>query len=407
MVQAASPVPALGAVPSTAAALHSTYTESFAAGNTQATATVDIDLLIAPAATAGTDWLYPARVVTYTIVNNTNQSITGATFLVVGATGQANYGTPTGFSQINTGGSLTLVVPISQGLSRTLRLQLQFAAAPTFGTMSVEWVVQATAPQTALTGGILDTTYPAVRVEEVASQIQEPVDIQSTYQVAVQSTTSALAASATYVGSWVQVGTNRALFGTIYTDQSGVLYIDQSSDGTNPDDQEPFVVTGGVQRAFATATKAPYARLRLVNGPTAQTTLRLYLWAASVSTDGVTTATRRVAYPVLVLGSTAYTASGNTPNLPVAEFSELAVDVNVTAVSGTSPTLNLYLDRLGGDGNWYNIWASAQITAVGTVSTTVGAGCATNQAFGNWVRLRWVIGGTSPSFTFSASIIGK
>lgn len=111
---------------------------------------------------------------------------------------------------------------------------------------------------------------------------------------------------------------------------------------------------------------------------------------------------------VLNQASAAQTASGNSANLSVGNLSELAIGVNVTAVSGTSPTLNLYLDVIGADGVTYEgIWASAQVTAVGQVTASVGAGLATNQAFGSVVVFRWVVGGTTPSFTFSASILGK
>ncbi len=110
---------------------------------------------------------------------------------------------------------------------------------------------------------------------------------------------------------------------------------------------------------------------------------------------------------VLNQPSTAQTASGNSANLSVQQLSELAVDVNVTAVAGTSPTLNLYIDRLGADGVWYNIWSGTQITAISVQSTSIGAGCITNQSFGSTIRFRWVLGGTTPSFTFSASIVGK
>ncbi len=115
----------------------------------------------------------------------------------------------------------------------------------------------------------------------------------------------------------------------------------------------------------------------------------------------------RSAVDVYTLASTAETASGNSGSLTVGQFTELAVDVNVSAVAGTTPTLNLYVDRQGSDGIWYTIYTATQVTAVATVSTTIGNGAVTANGFGNTVRLRWVIGGTTPSFTFSASIIGK
>ncbi len=111
---------------------------------------------------------------------------------------------------------------------------------------------------------------------------------------------------------------------------------------------------------------------------------------------------------LLTQASATYTASGSSAslNVPLA-ITTAAVDVNVTAASGTSPTLALYLDRQGADGIWYNVWTSSSITAAGTASTSVGPGCVTGAVLTGAIRLRWVLGGTSPSFTFSASIVGR
>ncbi len=110
---------------------------------------------------------------------------------------------------------------------------------------------------------------------------------------------------------------------------------------------------------------------------------------------------------VLNLASQAYTASGNSGQVQTGPLYTLAVDVNVTAASGTSPTLALFVDRLGADGNWYPIWSPTALTAAGQLSTSIGPGCAVAEVPTNNIRLRWVLGGTSPSFTFSASIIGR
>ena len=110
---------------------------------------------------------------------------------------------------------------------------------------------------------------------------------------------------------------------------------------------------------------------------------------------------------VLNQASAAQTANGNTANLSVSQYHELAVGVNITAVTGTSPSMTLNVDTLGADGIWYTIYTSSAQTAAGAVVTSIGAGLATNQSFGQTIRLRWTITGTTPSFTFSASILGK
>lgn len=116
----------------------------------------------------------------------------------------------------------------------------------------------------------------------------------------------------------------------------------------------------------------------------------------------------RSATIVALRGSAAATVSGNSGDLVVDAYTELAVDANLSVVTGTSPTIQFFVDRKGADGFYYPIWQqSSASTTTGMVSTSIGAGCASNQAFGATIRLRWVIGGTSPSWTFSFSIIGK
>lgn len=104
--------------------------------------------------------------------------------------------------------------------------------------------------------------------------------------------------------------------------------------------------------------------------------------------------------------STSYTSSSNFGDLGVGSCRRIAIDVNITAVSGTSPTIQFFIDRKDIFGNYYNIWSSNTVSAATMISTTIGAFAAINQAIGATVRLRWTITGTSPSFTFSASIIG-
>lgn len=105
--------------------------------------------------------------------------------------------------------------------------------------------------------------------------------------------------------------------------------------------------------------------------------------------------------------SAAQTANGNSADLPVGTFDQLAVDVNVTAVSGTTPSMTLSVQRKGADGVYYPLWTSAAITAVGVTSTDIGPGLTVAKSIAGLVRLVWTITGTTPSFTFSASIIAK
>lgn len=142
----------------------------------------------------------------------------------------------------------------------------------------------------------------------------------------------------------------------------------------------------------------------------------------SVQTVGVGASTGKPSYTTLVsstitselatsavytLASTTETVSGVSANLPVGIYRELTVDVDVTALAGTSPTITPYVQRLGADGVWYPLWTGTTLSATGTVSTSIGAGLATNQSFGGTVRFGYTIAGTTPSITLSASMQGK
>lgn len=114
-----------------------------------------------------------------------------------------------------------------------------------------------------------------------------------------------------------------------------------------------------------------------------------------------------VAATTVYTSSVTLTASGETSDLPVSSYAELALDCNITASSGGSPTLQLFVDRKGADNVYYPIWQSSVFSATGKVSTSIGAGLAYAQGFGSTIKLRWVIGGSTPSFTVSTSIIAK
>ncbi|WP_407310527.1 hypothetical protein [Desulfosporosinus sp. SB140] len=99
----------------------------------------------------------------------------------------------------------------------------------------------------------------------------------------------------------------------------------------------------------------------------------------------------------------AETASGNSGTFDVSENKEGLLIIDITAASGTTPTANFYfetLDFLSGKYVTVPGVTIAQQTGVATVTTAV-----TN--FGEKIRLRWVLGGTTPSFTFTAGLTAK
>jgi len=103
----------------------------------------------------------------------------------------------------------------------------------------------------------------------------------------------------------------------------------------------------------------------------------------------------------LTLYSGTVTASGNSVAVDVSPFSVLEIEIKVTSVSGTAPTLDVYIEGLFENTGDYKILASQTgITATGTWFVTI------NPCAFRYIRVRWVVGGTSPSFTFRVDVQG-
>ena len=85
----------------------------------------------------------------------------------------------------------------------------------------------------------------------------------------------------------------------------------------------------------------------------------------------------------------------------VERYAELLAILDVTAVAGTNPTLDVAIQVSADDAVYITVQSFSQITSTGTVYKAL-----TN--FGKWVRLVYTIGGTdSPSFTVNSTITLK
>ncbi len=94
--------------------------------------------------------------------------------------------------------------------------------------------------------------------------------------------------------------------------------------------------------------------------------------------------------------SAARTTSGNSaPLTGYGPADTLIAELNVTAASGTGPTLDVVIEDTIDGTNWYPIGTFAQRTAAGREVLRL------TQPFTDQLRVRWTIGGTTPSFTFS------
>ena len=114
----------------------------------------------------------------------------------------------------------------------------------------------------------------------------------------------------------------------------------------------------------------------------------------------------------------ARTASGTSANFDLHGVRALIIICHITAVSGTTPTITFLFD-ISDDGGttWYqaaggssqNTVSDAAILAGLGVVNPPASGFITTSAYsgpmGDTGRLRWGITGTTPSFTFRATLI--
>jgi hypothetical protein len=100
--------------------------------------------------------------------------------------------------------------------------------------------------------------------------------------------------------------------------------------------------------------------------------------------------------PGLTLFSGTVTASGNTADIDVSLYSVIEIEVKVTSVSGTTPTLDVYIEgKFEATGDYKVLASVTGITSTGIWFITI------NPLAFRYIRVRWVVGGTTPSFTFT------
>ncbi len=95
-------------------------------------------------------------------------------------------------------------------------------------------------------------------------------------QTAVDDTETPLVASDSYTATAFLTNTYGRIFGTVFADQDGTLYVEQTNDSVNYDAVTAIPVTGGTGVGFSVTAVAALARVRYVNGGVAQGAFRLY-----------------------------------------------------------------------------------------------------------------------------------
>lgn len=106
----------------------------------------------------------------------------------------------------------------------------------------------------------------------------------------------------------------------------------------------------------------------------------------------------------VIQASAAKTATGQTPAFDEGSHDKLVVLLDVTAVSGTSPSMTVSVQWSHDNVTWFDADPADQFTAI----TAVGKKTKDFTVKGLYARLNYTITGTTPSFTFAAySVIGS
>jgi hypothetical protein len=100
-----------------------------------------------------------------------------------------------------------------------------------------------------------------------------------------------------------------------------------------------------------------------------------------------------------LVASAARTTTGSGSAFEMEDNGTLRLLLNVSAASGTTPTLDVTIETsLDGSTGWTSVGTFTQNTAVSSQRKVF-------TGLDRYARATWVIGGTTPSFTFS--VIGE
>lgn len=125
---------------------------------------------------------------------------------------------------------------------------------------------------------------------------------------------------------------------------------------------------------------------------------RTYPVLATITSDGKAIIIQsRYKWPGWIsLFSGTVSSSGATSDIDASTYSALELELKVTSVSGTSPTLDVYVEgKFEATGDYKPLASQTGITSTGTWFFTI------DPLRFKRIRVRWVVGGTNPRFTFA------
>lgn len=101
-----------------------------------------------------------------------------------------------------------------------------------------------------------------------------------------------------------------------------------------------------------------------------------------------------------ILASAARTATGQSSEFRSFTASAIVIEVNVTAASGTTPTLDVDLQDTFDGTNWHKV-SDVNAADITTTGLTVKRINLRDNPCTDRLRINFTIGGTTPSFTFT------
>lgn len=101
---------------------------------------------------------------------------------------------------------------------------------------------------------------------------------------------------------------------------------------------------------------------------------------------------------------TGISVNGDTGDIAVGPYSELAIDINLTALTGTS--IQFRVQRKDAFGNYTQSASNVALTATGFSSFSIGTGMASNASFGDIIKVVWICSAVT-SATFTVSVKAK
>lgn len=119
----------------------------------------------------------------------------------------------------------------------------------------------------------------AILVDSLATEY----DARDIVQELLDSTITPLADGATYEGAQFATAGYNKLIGSVFSNATGTLTVEQSQNGTNYDIIDTIAYVGAaVTGGFSVEIVAPYARVQFVDtAGTAQTSFRLYVYGST------------------------------------------------------------------------------------------------------------------------------